>query len=62
MKTTLENQVRWLCTVMASSGADVTEMEAKFLELFAQATGAERTQLAKGLRQAINDIFRSGFI
>lgn len=62
MKTTLEDQVRWLCTVMASSGADVTEMESKFLEHFARASGAERTQLAKGMRQAINDMFRSGFI
>lgn len=62
MKLTLEEQMTWLCTVLAESGMDAAEMESKLREADAGASGAERTMLAKGAKQAINDLYRSGFI
>ena len=62
MKLKLEEQATWLCAVLAAAGMDATEMESKLREIVADASGARRTMLAKGVKQAINDLYRSGFI
>ncbi len=57
MKLTLEEQATWLCTVLATAGMDAIEMEARFREVIAEASGSNRTMLAKGVKQAINDLY-----
>ena len=62
MKLTLEEQVAWLCTVLATKGMDVAEMESQLREMVAGASGARRTMLTKGMKLAINDLYAHGSI